>query len=362
MKNLLKNIRRILIIQLGDIGDVVWATPTFWAVKDAFPEAQLSILLREGFGRLLEADPSLSRIVEVRRYKGSLLKRILAQIRFIVHFRREGFDLAIDLRSDERGAYMAYASGAPIRVSLYYQDAPFLRNRLFTHLVSPPPQQEKVRGAAEQSLCLVRALGIKTVGTIPRLYVKENAHRKVEGLLQEKGIDENIKWLTLNPFSRWPYKEWGQEKWVEIVDWLWSQYQIATVIVGAEEEREKAERLTKQISGKAFNLSGETFLDELAALLKLSILHIGVDSAAPHIAAAVGTPTITIFGPSNWEDWAPVGATHRVILPNQDCVPCFKKGCDGQGWSRCLAELTVGAVKESIREALESLGGSTGSP
>ena len=103
------------------------------------------------------------------------------------------------------------------------------------------------------------------------------------------------------------------------------------------------------------NLAGQTTLAELAGVLSLSRLHIGVDSAAPHIAAATGVPTITIYGPSSWFDWAPVGKDHRVILPEMDCVPCHKKGCDGSGQSRCLNELTPEQVIPVICEALDSM-------
>jgi len=88
-------------------------------------------------------------------------------------------------------------------------------------------------------------------------------------------------------------------------------------------------------------------------VLSLSRLHIGVDSAAPHIAAATGTSTVTLYGPSSWKDWAPVGENHRVILPEMDCVPCHQKGCDNSGHSRCLDILNADQVKKAIREALE---------
>ena len=94
--------------------------------------------------------------------------------------------------------------------------------------------------------------------------------------------------------------------------------------------------LIRQCRARAVNLAGQTTLAELAAVLSQSRLHIGVDSAAPHIAAAVGVPTVTIYGPSSWFDWSPVGDSHRVVLPNMDCVPCHQKGCDGSGRSRCL--------------------------
>ena len=112
-----ENIKNILIIQLGDIGDVVLTTPTLWAVKEAYPEARLSILLREGNGSLLEADPSIYKTYEVKKYPGSFLVKAIRQIGFIRELRQEHFDLVFDLRSDERGAFMSFITGAPIRAS-----------------------------------------------------------------------------------------------------------------------------------------------------------------------------------------------------------------------------------------------------
>ena len=107
---------------------------------------------------------------------------------------------------------------------------------------------------------------------------------------------------------------------------------------------------------KVFNLTGETTLSELAGVLSLSCLHLGVDSAAPQIAAAVSTPTITIYGPSVWSEWAPPGAMHSVIIPDCSCAPCHQKGCDGSGISKCLEELTIDKVKRAIQKFLNKSG------
>jgi heptosyltransferase-3 len=355
MVNLLENVRDILVIQLGDIGDVVWATPTLRAIKRTHPGARLSVLVRDGIGCLLAADPSLHRVYEVKRRKGNLFRRILLETEFIRELRRQRFDIAIDLRLDERGAYMAFASGAPVRVRLYNRDVPYRLSRLFTHLLTPPPRPTKARGAAEQTLALVREMGVDTEDIVPRLWVAHGSRYRAREILRDAGVDGGLRWVSVNPFSRWTYKEWGHDKWARIIDWLGDEYRMAAVLVGSGEEREKAEGLAGRTKGKVFNLAGRTTLDELAALLEMSIMNIGVDSAAPHIAAAVGTPTITLYGPSDWEEWAPVGDRHHVIVPDRDCVPCYKKGCDGKGVSLCLEELTVERVKEEIRKALAAL-------
>ena len=347
-----KDIHSILLIQLGDIGDVVWATPTFRAVKEAYPQANVSVLLRESFGSLLEADPHIHKIFEVKRYRENLLEKAIKQLSFIRDLRRERFDLVFDLRSDDRGAFMALVSGAQIRATLLYRGLKW-RNFLFTHLTDPPATKERIYGAAEQSLRIVREFGIDTKDTIPKLWVSEKVKKRAKKLLDGDGVTAVSRWITLNPFSRWQYKEWGHEKWVQTIDWLWEEYGISTVIVGAPGERKKAIDIVSKCRGQIFNLTGRTSLDELAGVLSLSGLHVGVDSAAPHIAAAVGIPTITIYGPSDWRDWAPQGKKHSVVFPDCDCAPCYQKGCDNTGRSRCLEELTVDKVKVVIQEFLD---------
>ena len=97
-------------------------------------------------------------------------------------------------------------------------------------------------------------------------------------------------------------------------------------------------------------------MGELAALLSRSALHLGVDSAAPHIANAVGTATVTIFGPSDWRAWAIPDATHRMVCPDDSCVPCHKKGCDHTEVSLCLDTMGTGKVIREVAEALEASG------
>ena len=353
-----KDIKTVLVIQLGDIGDVVWATPSFRAVKESFPQAHVSVLLREGAGCLLEADPCIDKIFEIKQYQGGLFRKLFEQMRFIKALRQEHFDLVFDLRSDDRGAFMARLTGAPMRGSLYYQGVPFWRNRLFTHLlIETPPPNERVLGAAEQSLRILRGFGIDAKETVPKLRVSDEVLKKAQEILPSNlclrsNDNGGINWITVNPFSRWSYKEWAYHRWAEVINWLWKEYEIAAVIVGAPSEKSKAAELTHGCSEGVYNLAGMTTLAELAALLSLSALHVGVDSAAPHIAAAVGTPTITIYGPSNWRDWAPVGDQHRVIVPGMDCVPCQKKGCDGQGRSLCLENMSIGQVQTAIMRAV----------
>ncbi len=157
-------VRNILLIQLGDIGDVVWTTPTIRAAKSAIPDGKLSILVREGFGSLLEADPSLDRVFEAKHYPGNLFRQAVGQFTFLGEIRARHFDLAVDLRLGDRGAFLSLASGAPIRVTMHHTEGlPFWRPFCFTHSTVPVGDGViRHRGATEQILRIVRPLGMDT--------------------------------------------------------------------------------------------------------------------------------------------------------------------------------------------------------
>ncbi len=205
------DIRNILLIQLGDIGDVVWATPTFRAVKETYPKANVSVLLREPIGSLLEADPHIHRIFEVKRYRGNFLKKMKGQFRLLRALHRERFDLVFDLRLDDRGAFMAFFSGAPVRVAITCPGV-LWRNRLFTHIVVPPVPKERIFGAAEQSLRLVREFGIDTKDTTPKLWVSEKAKRQSEKLLNGDNITDLSPMGHTEPFFKMAIQRVGAWK------------------------------------------------------------------------------------------------------------------------------------------------------
>jgi heptosyltransferase-3 len=341
-------IRKILIIQLGDIGDVVWAIPTFKALKSAFPHAELSVLTRNPFGDLLLEDLSVGKVFQIGK------ENILRQLQLLLRLRQEKFDLLFDLRADDRGAFISFLSGARIRSALYYPGLTW-RNRAFTHLVDPPPAKQRIHGAAEQSLKIIRGFAIKETTSIPQIFVSETMKNKMLKLLAAEKIETQRGFITINPFSRWSYKEWDIDKWKQLASFIWGKYEMPTLVIGSAEERKRADELTSKANFPIYNLAGRTNLRELAALLQISRLHIGVDSAAPQIAAAVGTPTLTIYGPSDWRDWAPPGEKNKVVLPDMDCSPCYKKGCNGSGRSDCLDNLSVAKVRDAVEIMFKEL-------
>lgn len=342
----------ILLIQLGDIGDVVVTTPTIRAVKENYPDARVSIMVRKPFGSLLASDPHLHEVVESSKPHGSTFLMTKEYAVFVLRLRRAKYDLVIDLRTGDRGAILASMTGAKERIGRPSGTNQFWHNFMFTRIARHPVFNPTAHPGADQSLRVVREIGIDTSDSTPKLYVAPADQARAKKLLTEFGVAPLVGMVTINPYSRWKYKEWGNEKWGEVIGKLWGAYRIPAVLIGSPEEASDCQKIVAGRKDHAINLAGKTTLGELAAVISLSRLHMGVDSAAPHIAAALGIPTVTIHGPTDWRGWRIVNEQHKVVSPVMDCVPCNMMGCDGSGKSRCLDELDTEPV---IRAAFEIL-------
>jgi ADP-heptose:LPS heptosyltransferase len=348
--------RSILIIQLGDIGDVVLATASFHALKDRLPDARVHALVRKGCGALLAADPTLSGIFESRRGGGRLSdigREILALARSL---RVERFDLVIDLRTGDRSAILALLARGTEKVA-YAGNGAFWRRFIFTRLfdrlaAAPLPAHP----GADQSLRVLRAAGFDVGDFLPQLHVSGETDAAAVKILSAAGIPPGTRFVTINPFSRWKYKEWGYDRWTEVIATLGERHGVPSVLIGSEEESGEAAGILRKTGGAGRSIAGKTSLAELAAVLRRSTLHLGVDSAAPHMASALGTPTLTIFGPSDWRAWILPDETHRVVCPDDPCVPCHRKGCDHTEVSVCLDNMPTEKVLLEAEKALETVG------
>lgn len=346
--------KNILLIQLGDIGDVVLTTPTIRAAKETYPDACVSILVRKPYGHLLVADPDIHEVIESEKIQSSLSGFLRKYVAFTQRLRQARYDLVIDLRTGDRGAIFSFLTGAPVRVGCPGVKKQFWHELLFTKTIrnqkiAPPP----VHPGADQSLRIVREVGMDTADSTPRLHIADNDKVRAKALLAEAGVMVETGIVTINPFSRWKYKEWSNEKWGKVIDRIWNEYRLPAVLIGSPEEKTACRVIIAGREGRAFSLAGETTLGVMAAVVSMSRLHLGVDSAAPHIAAALGTPTVTIHGPTDWRAWRIANEHHRIVSPTMDCLPCNKIGCDGSGKSRCLDELDMAPVVCAALDVLE---------
>ncbi|MHB8137641.1 MAG: glycosyltransferase family 9 protein [Smithellaceae bacterium] len=346
-------IKKILLIQLGDIGDVVLTTPTVRAVKEAHPQADVSILVRKPSGTMLTHDQNLHEVIEISKISGSALHVIKEHIKLISRLRRAHYDLVIDLRLDDRSRFLSFLTGAPERVSRRCAK-PFWHAFLYTKIVNHVPSSlPSTHPGADQSLSIVRAIGMDTNDSMPKLYVSSDDRKYAEKIIAGHGLLPHGKWLTFNPFSRWKYKEWNYGKWVELINSVWRIYHIPMLLVGSSQEYSDAEKIVSRCDGGVYNLCGGT-IGEMAAIIATGSLHIGVDSAAPHIAAALEVPTVTIHGPQGWGGWRISNNIHRIITASMECVPCNSKGCNNSGESLCMEKLEANAVLQEIDKILSA--------
>jgi heptosyltransferase-3 len=346
----LDRIKRILLIQLGDIGDVVLTTPAIKALKENYPSAEIFVLLRDYASELMEGCPWVDGVIPLKKDKGKLREEIGYQKDLLLGLRRKGFELAIDLRAGTRGAIVSFLSGATFRIGRYRGDGKLWRNRLFTHLIRP--ENELSQYSTLHSLNILAPLELRIGDTSPQLTITEEKERSAANILRRQKVPIDKPIIALHPFSRWSYKEWPIRNYIRLIDHIGSRYGVSILITSSDDERGRAAEIVKESKIDVYSLAGKTSIGELAGVLKRCSLLIGIDSAPVHIAAAVGIPTVTIFGPSSPVNWAPRGKQHYVIYKDLPCIPCREKGCNDSEVSRCLDELSVEEVVPVIDKKL----------
>jgi predicted lipopolysaccharide heptosyltransferase III len=342
----------VLLIQLGDIGDVVLTMPAIRALRRHFPDNELIVCVREHARELAEDCPWTDGVISVDKQRRKPRRELTYQVRFLSDLRKPRFSLAIDLRTGSRGAIAAFLSGARYRIGRFADEGPFWRNRIFTHLVRP--EDEILQYAAEHNLNILAPFGFHTENSLPTLTIPELRKRRAQAIFREAGVPKQRRIAAMHPFSLWQYKEWQPTEWVSLIRHITARWGFSVIVTGSPAERLRAGDLTKEFRGRAFNLAGKTSIGELPAILRLCDLFVGVDTAALHIAGAVGVPTVGIFGPSSPVSWAPRGKGHCVVTNGMACQPCRQKGCQGSEKSRCLDELNAEAVISVVETHLHA--------
>lgn len=345
--------RRILLIQLGDIGDVVLTIPTIRVLRDNFPDSKIIVCVKEKARDVISDCPWADGLIAVIKRKRRIGEEIRYQHAFIRTLRAHRFDLVIDLRTGTRGAILGFLSGSPIRLGRWAEDGTLWRNRLFTHLVRP--ENESDQYAIDHNLNIIQVLGLEIRRRLPGMKVPQCRHEQAKAIFQQEKVPLDRPIVAIHPFSLWQYKEWGIDQIVPLIDHIHRRYGFSVIITGAPEERVHAAEVARRCRDMCYNLAGKTSIGVLASVLQHCAFFIGVDTAALHIAAAVGVPTLGIFGPSAPVSWAPRGDQHSVVSKSYACVPCRQKGCRNSEISRCLTELTFEDIQPRVDHTLFAL-------
>lgn len=346
------NIKTVLVIQIGDIGDVVLSLPVLQALKENLPGISLIYAVRAKAASLARECEWVDNVVAIDTDRRNWAETIRYQISFFKNLWSYHIDLTIDLRMDPRGSVLTALSRARHRMGFCLQGGNIWRNRIFTHLWDPPPIPGQ--HMIEYLLRLPGAFGINAASLTPRIQPSGQNRQAASDLFSRAGVSDNVPVVAVQPFSLWRYKEWGDEKFTGLIRRLVNNKHLQIIILGGPEDAKRATTMAEKAAVPGVqSFAGETPIGMLPAILERCILSIGGDSAGIHIAAAVGTPTIGIYGPSAAHIWAPRGQGHRVIQKDFPCLPCEQKGCNGSGVSKCLNEMSIEEVFASVETQLE---------
>ncbi|MEK7309112.1 MAG: putative lipopolysaccharide heptosyltransferase III [Nitrospirota bacterium] len=361
-----KDIKKILVIKFRHIGDVLLTVPAIRALKETFPGVSISALVNSGTEEVLTGNTVVDEVIVFDRALKSLpaVSRYVKEIKFIRGIRLRRFDMTVDLTGGDRAAVVSFISGARYRLAWNPGKKGFLSKRfLYTHLADIDKQKHMVL----QNLDVVKNFGITTEDTDVDFFIPGEARLLINKILKENNIKSGDTIVHVHPTSRWLFKCWKDEYMADVIEWLIEQG-IRVIMTSAPDgkEMEKAKKIlsltsprTKNYASEVINLCGKTTIKELAAISEISDLFIGVDSAPMHIAAAVGTPVIALFGPTGRE-WIPYGQGNIVISKDMPCKPCKKGMCEGILLRECMAAIKPDDVKEAVCKIL-NLGSSVSS-
>ena len=332
--------KNILIIKLRYIGDVLLATPTVRAIKAARTDVRVTMMVNRGTEDVLSGNPNMDEIVVLD--KGSLA----AQWRLIAGLRRRQFDTVIDLTDGDRSAFLTWISGAPVRIG--FNDEHRWRGRYYTELVQPLPG---IRHRIDRDLEALKPMNIQAGSKDPQLWLTPEEENSADQLLDQLGVQRSQSIVILQPGARYWFKAWPPERFAELADRLTSQYGYQVLIGGSDQDIDLAQQIRQTAKSKPIIMAGRTTIKQFAAIARKSALFVGSDSGAMHIASAVGTPVVALFGPSSPREWGPRGGPVEVVYKEIDCRSCFHPIC-ARGEENCMRLIAVHEVCAAAQRLL----------
>ena len=337
------NPRRILVIKLDHLGDVLLATPVFSNLRRAYPSAQVHALVGEWGEIGLKNHPDIDRIFQynARFFRRHGNPKSQCKIRTVLSLlRQQNYDLVINLRGDWFTALFALMKPARWRLDYaWLQVANKLGLARFTGLHQ-----------LERNLDLLRMGNIQTLCKVPAFYTTNEDQKWADEFLHESNILPNRPLIILHPGSPDTLKRWRTERFAAVAEWLIKQENAQILFVGTHDETHIISTIQRQMHGRSTNLAGETTLSQLAELLKRCHLFLGNDSGPMHIAAAVGTKTIGLYGPGNPARFGPVGSNCRAIRSGLHSDP--SKGMV----RRCGGEVSLEDIRtEDVIQTIQAM-------
>ena len=326
------------------MGDVVLSTPAIENVRRWAPEAHIAFMTRPYTREVVEENPFLDEVIIYDKFGKH--HGWLATITFALGLRKKKFDLALVLHGTNRAHIICHLAGIPERVGWNRKKGFLLTNRVFYS------KREGKKHEIEYVFEIVEAAGIPITSTKLLLSIPEKIQFETKKRLIEYGFTSGF--FAIHSGASSPSKKWPIEKFSQLIDFLHEKKKLPFVIVGGTEEEKLGEILVRGRETFVKDCTGILSVSELAALLKESLVLISNDSGPVHVACAVGTPVISIFGRKKTNlgpnVWGPVGDKSVVLQHDVGCPVCLADECEKN--FACLEAVRVDEVIESIEHLL----------
>ena len=351
----LELVRRVLIIKLRHHGDVLLSSPVFSVLKRHAPHSQIDALIYSDTADMLSLHPAIDQLHLIDRQwkKRGVLGYLAHELALLRALRERRYDLIIHLTDHPRGAWVSRLCRARWAIASKVDGRGRWWKGAFTHFCSIP--RAAGRHTVELNLDALRRIGICLSSEEKRviLVAGNEAESRITTLLAELNL-ETKAFILIHPTSRWLFKCWSADKMAALIDRLQGQsYRVVLSAAPDAAELAMLNSIQTQLKHPVLSVAGRLSLKELAALIARARLFIGVDSAPMHIAAAMGTPTVALFGPSGDKEWGPWEVAHRIVASDSHpCRPCGIDGCGGGKVSDCLTTLPVERVYRAVQELL----------
>ncbi|MCA9421573.1 MAG: glycosyltransferase family 9 protein [Nitrospira sp.] len=330
--------QRILVIKFSSLGDIVHALPAVAALRQRFPHARLTWLVKEVWAPILEGNPDIDDILPVNMSWQNWPKIIRT-------LRRGRFDLVVDFQGLCRSGLFGLMTGARTRVG-------FARARegatwFYTHRVSLPEAKTSTWRllevhAVDRNLAITTFLGGHTSTPVFHLPQSSADRLTIDTMLQDAGVQDHEHLIALAPWTRSVMKSWPLGRFVELATELVQRPDIRVALLGGYSETAAAKEFDHLMPRGLINLVGRLSLRQLPSLLRRIHLLIGNDSALIHLAAGVGIPVLAIFGPTHPKATGPYPLKNHAILRTElPCSPCGSRTCRNPNYLECLQSISL---------------------
>lgn len=339
---------KILIVKLSAIGDVIHTLPVLNAIRQHYPDAHITWLVEEAAADLVRGHRALDRVIVSGRkrwlaqLKTRRRRQAFAEIRtFWRDLRDTRYDIVLDFQSLLKSGLLVWLAHGRRKIGfgkgMQHQEHSYL---FLNERVEPVDMEVH---ALTRGLMLAEALGEARTPVIYDLPVTDTDRLRIERLLTARGIDGSRPLVAMNPVAMWETKLWRNDRFAALADRLTSEKGVDVVFTGGPDDATTIADIGRRMSTPCVDLSGRTTLKMLAALYRRSALLVTTDTGPMHLAAAVQTPVVALFGPTAPWRTGPYGDGHRVIRTAPPCSPCFKRRCDHHR-CRCMTDIDVEQV------------------